>query len=110
MTEKYTYRGYTIELNKKPYVTGCDWDAYKPGDEENGFTAPTREAAIDLIDDEIERDNEEKIARFLRSPVKKAQPQQHTIQDGFKTAQIERDYQRGLYNPHHDTLLNRSTP
>ena len=51
-----------------------------------------------------------KLARFLRSPIKKAQPQQHTIQDGLKTSQIERDYQRGLYNPHHDTLLNRSTP
>jgi hypothetical protein len=50
-----------------------------------------------------------KPARFLRSPIKKSQPQQHTIQDGFKADRIERDYQRGLYNPHYETLLNRST-
>jgi hypothetical protein len=70
----------------------------------------TREAALDLIDDKIERENNAKIARFLKSPIKKAQPQQHTIQDGFKADRIERDYQRGMYNPHYETLLNRSTP
>jgi hypothetical protein len=51
-----------------------------------------------------------KLTRFLRSPIKKAHLQQHTIQDGFKADRIERDYQRGLYNPHYETLLNRSAP
>jgi len=64
---------------------------------------------MDLYSNMSEQDAN-KLASFLRSPIEKSQPQQHTIQDVFKTAQIERDYRRGFYNPHYDTLLNRSTP
>lgn len=61
------YQGYTIEYNPKPYVAGHDWDAYKPGEEEQGFTAPSRDAAIDMIDilmieseaDDLKTDGEE---------------------------------------------------
>lgn len=61
------YQGYTIEHNPKPYVAGHDWDAYKHGEEEQGFTAPSKTAAIDMIDilmieseaDDFETDGEE---------------------------------------------------
>lgn len=54
--KKHTHRGYTIEFNPKPFVTGHDYDVYKPGEEERGFTACSVERAIEIIE-EIERDD-----------------------------------------------------
>ena len=51
-----TCSGYTIDFNQKPFVCGHDYDAYKDGEEEHGFTAESVERAIEMIN-EIEQDD-----------------------------------------------------
>ena len=56
--KKHTHGGCTIEFNQKPFVTGHDYDVYRPGEEEYGFTACSVERAIEIID-EIEGDKDD---------------------------------------------------
>lgn len=50
------HNGYTIEFNQKPFVAGHDYDVYKDGEEEQGFTAESAKRAIEIIN-EIEQDD-----------------------------------------------------
>ena len=54
--KKHTHCGYIIEFNQKPFVCGHDYDVYKDGEEEQGFTACSVERAVEIIE-EIERDD-----------------------------------------------------
>ena len=45
------YNGYTIEFNSKLFVCGHDYDVYKDGEEEYGFTAESVERAIEIINE-----------------------------------------------------------
>ena len=45
------YNGYIIEFNQKPFVCGHDYDVYKEGEEEYGFTAESVELAIEMINE-----------------------------------------------------------
>ena len=49
--KKHTHCGYIIEFNPKPFVTGHDYDVYKDGEEEQGFTAESVERAIEIIEE-----------------------------------------------------------
>lgn len=46
-----TYSGYTIDFNQKPFVCGHDYDVYKDGEEEQGFTANSVEQAVEMINE-----------------------------------------------------------
>ena len=54
MTMMEQHKGYIIEFNQKPFVCGHDYDVYKDGEEELGFTSERVEMAIELIDAIIE--------------------------------------------------------
>ena len=54
--KKHTHCGYTIEFNQKPFVTGHDYDVYKDGEEERGFTAESVEMAIEIIEESSQDD------------------------------------------------------
>ena len=49
--KKHTHNGYIIEFNQKPFVTCHDYDVYKDGEEEYGFTAESVERAVEMIND-----------------------------------------------------------
>ena len=49
--KKHTHCGYTIEFNQKPFVCGHDYDVYKDGEEEQGFTAESVEMAVEMINE-----------------------------------------------------------
>ena len=49
--KKHTHCGYIIEFNPKPFVTGHDYDVYKAGEEEQGFTACSVERAVEIIEE-----------------------------------------------------------
>ena len=54
--KKHTHGGYTIEFNPKPFVCGHDYDVYKDGEEERGFTAESVEMAIEIIEESSQDD------------------------------------------------------
>lgn len=49
--KKHTHGGYIIEFNQKPFVCCHDYDVYKEGEEERGFTAESVERAIEIIEE-----------------------------------------------------------
>lgn len=49
--KKHTHGGYIIEFNQKPFVCGHDYDVYKDGEEEYGFTAESVELAVEMINE-----------------------------------------------------------
>ena len=49
--KKHTHCGYIIEFNQKPFVAGHDYDVYKDGEEEQGFTACSVERAVEIIEE-----------------------------------------------------------
>ena len=49
--KKHTHCGYIIEFNPKPFVCGHDYDVYKDGEEECGFTAESVERAVEMINE-----------------------------------------------------------
>lgn len=49
--QQTTHKGYTIEFNQKPFVFGHDYDVYKDGEEEQGFTAESVERAVEMINE-----------------------------------------------------------
>ena len=49
--KKHTHCGYIIEFNQKPFVCGHDYDVYKDGEEEYGFTAKSVELAVEMINE-----------------------------------------------------------
>ena len=54
--KKHTHCGYIIEFNQKPFVAGHDYDVYKDGEEERGFTAESVEMAIEIIEESSQDD------------------------------------------------------
>mgnify|MGYP003504894802 CR=1 FL=1 len=49
--KKNTHCGHIIEFNQKPFAAGHDYDVYKPGEEEYGFTAESVELAVEMINE-----------------------------------------------------------
>ena len=49
-----------------------------------------------------------KAREFFARKVERKEARTYQIIDAFRASQIEREYQRSLFNPHYDTYLNRA--